>query len=68
MIDIGEGNQISGNFSQQEIASGFWWKHFLAGGVAGCVSRTCTAPLDRVKIYLQVRYFVVFFYALLHAK
>ncbi|VDK73100.1 unnamed protein product [Litomosoides sigmodontis] len=54
MIDIGEDCQISGDFSQQEIDSGFWWKHFLAGGVAGCVSRTCTAPLDRVKIYLQV--------------
>lgn len=26
--------------------------YFVAGGVAGAVSRTATAPLDRVKVYL----------------
>lgn len=59
MIDIDEDSQISEDLWQQEIASGFWWRHLVAGGVAGCVSRTCTAPLDRVKIYLQVRLFLV---------
>lgn len=30
-------------------------KHLFAGFLAGAVSRTCTAPLDRIKVFLQVR-------------
>lgn len=42
------------DFSNEEWKSGKWWRHLVAGGMAGMVSRTCTAPLDRLKVFLQV--------------
>ena len=32
------------------LLAGIWWRHLVAGGVAGAVSRTCTAPLDRNRL------------------
>ncbi|CAH1403166.1 unnamed protein product [Nezara viridula] len=31
-----------------------WWKHLIAGSMGGIVSRSCTAPLDRLKVFAQV--------------
>lgn len=33
----------------------YWYVHFLSGGIAGVVSKTVVAPLDRVKILLQTK-------------
>lgn len=46
---------IPDDFTANELQTGKWWRHLAAGGVAGAVSRTCTAPLDRIKVFLQVR-------------
>ena len=40
--------------SEEEMKTGVWWRNLLSGGLAGAVSRTCTAPLDRLKVILQV--------------
>ena len=31
------------------------WYHGVCGGIGGCVSRTLTAPLERIKIIAQTR-------------
>jgi len=52
-MDHGEDVGTPGDISDRLFA-GIWWRHLVAGGVAGAVSRTCTAPLDRLKVLLQV--------------
>ncbi|XP_024936609.1 calcium-binding mitochondrial carrier protein SCaMC-2 isoform X2 [Cephus cinctus] len=53
-MDIGEDMGVPDDFTNSEMVSGMWWRHLVSGGIAGAVSRTCTAPLDRIKVYLQV--------------
>ena len=54
IIDIGENGSIPDDFTEKEMQTGMWWRHLVSGGIAGAVSRTATAPLDRIKIFLQV--------------
>lgn len=60
-MDIGEDIGVPEEFTKGEMVSGMWWRHLLSGGIAGAVSRTCTAPLDRIKVYLQVSICMTFF-------
>lgn len=45
---------VPDEFTTEEKLTGMWWRHLAAGGGAGAVSRTFTAPLDRLKVMMQV--------------
>lgn len=68
-LDIGEDMNIPDDFTPNEMQTGKWWRHLAAGGVAGAVSRTCTAPLDRLKVFLQVSLhkFAIVFHSIMPA-
>ncbi|XP_074485070.1 mitochondrial adenyl nucleotide antiporter SLC25A24-B-like isoform X2 [Sebastes fasciatus] len=57
MLDIGEQLTIPDEFSDEEKKSGYVWRQLMAGALAGGVSRTGTAPLDRLKVFRQVHGF-----------
>ena len=54
MIDVGENIIVPDDFTEKEMKTGIWRINLMAGGMAGAVSRSCTAPLDRIKVMLQV--------------
>ncbi|KAM9315226.1 mitochondrial adenyl nucleotide antiporter SLC25A24 isoform 1-T4 [Pholidichthys leucotaenia] len=54
MLDIGEQLTVPDEFSEEEKKSGYVWRQLMAGAMAGSVSRSGTAPLDRLKVFRQV--------------
>uniref|UniRef100_A0A667XB27 Solute carrier family 25 member 24 n=1 Tax=Myripristis murdjan TaxID=586833 RepID=A0A667XB27_9TELE len=54
VLDIGDSLTIPDEFTEEEKTTGVWWKQLTAGAMAGAVSRTGTAPLDRMKVFMQV--------------
>ncbi|XP_076838698.1 calcium-binding mitochondrial carrier protein SCaMC-3b isoform X3 [Brachyhypopomus gauderio] len=58
MLDFGEQLTVPDEFSDWERRTGLVWRQLFAGAVAGAVSRTGTAPLDRLKVFLQIKWVI----------
>ena len=52
-LDTINEQQMPNSYTEKERENGFYSRHFIAGALSGMVSRTVTAPLDRLKIYMQ---------------
>uniref|UniRef100_A0A1I8F2Y2 Mitochondrial carrier protein n=1 Tax=Macrostomum lignano TaxID=282301 RepID=A0A1I8F2Y2_9PLAT len=48
-LNTGDEAQIPDDFSAEQLRSGQALNMLFSGGLAGALSRTCTAPLDRLK-------------------
>lgn len=54
IFDVGDSLLVPDEFTAEEKQTGMLWRHLVAGAGAGAVSRTSTAPLDRLKVLMQV--------------
>jgi solute carrier family 25 phosphate transporter 23/24/25/41 len=53
-VDYTDSASIPNDYTKKEKENGLWIRNLVAGGMAGAISRSLTAPLDRVKIFMQV--------------
>ena len=54
VLDIGECLTILDEFLEQEKLTGAWWKQLVVDAVAGPTPRRGTAPLDCLKVFMQI--------------
>lgn len=54
VFDVGESRAMPIEFPEEASGFGAWKTFVLAAGLADVVSRTVTAPIDRLKTQLQV--------------
>ncbi|XP_061835848.1 solute carrier family 25 member 24, like [Nerophis lumbriciformis] len=53
VFDVGESRALAIEFPEENSGVGAWRKFVLGAGLADAVSRTATAPIDRLKTQLQ---------------
>lgn len=58
VFDVGESRAMPMEFPELTSGFGGWRAFVLAAGLADAVSRSVTAPFDRLKIQLQVSFTV----------
>ena len=54
VTDDNKNNDATKNTPAKQPKSHFQIETFISGGIAGCVAKSLVAPIDRVKILLQV--------------
>ena len=54
VLDIGKCLTIPYEFLEQEKLTGAWWKQLVVDAVAGAMPRRGTAPLDCLKVFMQI--------------
>ena len=56
LMTIGKTHPTLCMLTEYQVSNITQYETFLMGGVAGAISRTVTAPIDRLKIFFQVHH------------